>query len=123
MNKKDILLILITLLVSGVLIFINKLNYKKSNYAYVYYENKVIKEIDLSINDTYTVKGYNGSVVIEVKDNMIRVKEETSKYHICSKQGFVKDNTPIICMPNKIIIKMDKLIVVYLHSGIQCNIK
>ena len=43
MNKKDILLILITLLVSGVLIFINKLNYKKSNYAYVYYENKVIK--------------------------------------------------------------------------------
>ena len=102
MNKKDILLILITLLVSGVLIFINKLN-----YAYVYYENKVIKEIDLSINDTYTVKGYNGSVVIEVKDNMIRVKEETSKYHICSKQGFVKDNTPIICMPNKIIIKMD----------------
>lgn len=107
MNKKDILLILITLLVSGVLIFINKLNYTKSNYAYVYYENKVIKEIDLSINDTYTVKGYNGSVVIEVKDNMIRVKEETSKYHICSKQGFVKDNTPIICMPNKIIIKMD----------------
>ena len=38
---------------------------------------------------------------------MIRVKEETSKYHICSKQGFVKDNTPIICMPNKIIIKID----------------
>lgn len=107
MNKKDILLILIILLVSGVLILVNKLNYKKSNYAYVYYENKVIKEIDLSINSTYTVKGYNGSVVIEVKDNMIRVKEESSKYHICSKQGFVKDNTPIICMPNKIIIKMD----------------
>ena len=35
MNKKDILLILITLLVSGVLIFINKLNYKKGKLEYI----------------------------------------------------------------------------------------
>lgn len=78
-----------------------------SNYAYVYYENKVILEIDLRINREYTVKGYNGDVLIEVKDKKIRVEKETSPLHICSKQGYVDDNTPIICLPNKIIIKIE----------------
>lgn len=107
MNKHDIWLIVIILIISLLFIFIKRINYKDSNYAYVYYENKVIKKIDLNINDIYTVNGYNGSVVIEVKDKKIRVIEEESPLHICSKQGFISDNTPIICLPNKIVIKIE----------------
>lgn len=107
MNKSDKILILVVFILIIVLSIIKLLCFKTGNYANVYYENKVIKRIDLRIDSTYTVNGYNGEVVIEVKDNKIRVKEEKSPLHICSRQGFVSDSTPIICLPNKIIIKIE----------------
>lgn len=107
MNKYDKKLILIVLSFVLVLLSIKLLFKSDSNYAYVYYENKVILEIDLRINREYKVDGYNGEVLIEVKDKKIRVEKETSPLHICSKQGYVSDNTPIICLPNKIIIKIE----------------
>jgi hypothetical protein len=106
MNKHDIRLIIIVILLGISLMLFREITKKESNYAYVYYENKIIKEIDLRIDDTYNVTGYNGDIVIEVKDKKIRVKEENSPLHICSMQGWVSDNTPIVCLPNKVIIKM-----------------
>lgn len=105
MNKKDLLLIIVTLFICIImfLLFSNK----SSDYAYVYYENKVIKKIDLNIDNEYTVSGYNGDVVIEVLNNKIRVKEEKSNNNICSNMGFVSSSLePIICLPNKIVIKI-----------------
>lgn len=105
MNKKDLLLIAVILFacIIMLIIFFNK----SGNYAYVYYENNIIKKIDLNINDEYVVSGYNGDVVIEVLNNKIRVKEEVSNKHICSNLGFVSSPMePIICLPNKIVIKI-----------------
>lgn len=105
MNKKDLLLIIIVLFICIVmfLLFSNK----SGSYAYVYYENKVIKKINMNINGLYTVQGYNGDVVIEVLNNKIRVKEETSNKNICSNMGFVSSPLePIICLPNKIVVKI-----------------
>jgi len=105
MNKKDIILILIIILISFLLIM-NK-NKKQANIAYVYYDNDLILQIDLSKDNTYKVNGNNGEVVIEVKENKIRVNEENSPYHLCSKQGYIsKQGESIVCLPNKIIIKL-----------------
>lgn len=100
MNKSDFILIL--LLSTVIFIFYLFLNNQKP-YAYVYYENNLIKKIDLKKDDIYKVNGYNGEVIIEVKDNKLRVKKENSSLHLCSKQGFV-NNIPIVCLPNKIVI-------------------
>lgn len=101
MNKSDIKLILIILIFSFLLlVFANKDN---SSYAFVYFDNKEILKIDLSINKEYVVQGFNGDVLIEVKDNKLRVKEEDSPLHICSKQGFV-NRGQIVCLPNKVVI-------------------
>lgn len=106
MNKNDIKLIIV-ILIFIVLLFSLTLIRKKANIANVYYENELILEIDLSINNTYEVSGDNGKVVIEVLNNQIRVVEENSPYHLCSKQGFVsKSGESIICLPNKIIIEL-----------------
>lgn len=106
MNKNDIKLIIVILFFI-ILLFSLTLIRKKANIANVYYENKLILEIDLSINKTYEVSGDNGKVVIEVLNNQIRVVEENSPYQICSKQGFVsKSGESIICLPNKIIIEL-----------------
>ncbi len=107
MNKYDKRLIIILFLIIIILLSLKLIFKTNSNYAYVYYENKVILEIDLRINKEYIVKGYNGDVLIEVNDKKIRVEKETSPLHVCSKQGYVSDNTPIICLPNKIIIKIE----------------
>lgn len=106
MNKNDIKLVVIVLIVI-ILLFSLTLFRKKANIANVYYENELILEIDLSINKTYEVDGYNGKIKIEVLNNQIRVVEENSPYHLCSKQGFVsKSGESIICLPNKIIIEL-----------------
>lgn len=107
-NKHDLLLIIIIVLVSGIFILINKLNSKDGNIAKVYYDSKLIKTIDLSKNKEYTFKGYNGEVKIKVKDKKIKVIEEKSPKHLCSKQGYIsKSYETIVCLPNKIVIEID----------------
>ena len=107
-NKFDIILIIGIICISGIFILFNKLNSKKGTTALVYYENKLVKKIDLSIDKTYNVKGYNGNVLIVVKDNKIKVAKEKSLHHLCSKQGYIsKSNETIVCLPNKIVIEID----------------
>lgn len=106
MNKNDIKLIVIVLMVI-IILFSFSLFRKKANIANVYFENELLLEIDLSVDKTYEVDGENGKVVIEVLNNQIRVVEENSPYHLCSKQGFIsKSGESIVCLPNKIIIEL-----------------
>ena len=73
MNKNDLKLILILLLlISLSLIIINKTK-KEGTTAIVYYENKEILKIDMNLDKEYTVQGLLGDVIIEVKENKIRV--------------------------------------------------
>lgn len=109
MNKSDLKLIGI-LIIFFILIFIGfKIFEKKgSKQAIVYYEDKIVLRIDLDINSKYEVDGYNGKVKLEVKDGKIRVLEENSPIHLCSKQGYIsKSYETIVCLPNKITIKID----------------
>jgi hypothetical protein len=108
MNKSDIKLILILAVITlSCFILFNFSSDNKDKKALVYYENKLIKTIDLTSSNTYTVNGYNGKVVLETKQGSIRVREEKSPLHICSKQGWVSNtNEIIVCLPNKIVIKL-----------------
>lgn len=106
MNKKDKKLIIIILIIALIFIILKKLDKKTYEYAYVYRKNEVIEKIDLSIDNTYEVEGKLGVVKIEVIDGKIRVKEEVSNYHLCSKQGFINNNESIVCLPNEIVIKL-----------------
>ena len=59
-------------------------------------------------NFTYTVDGYNGDVVIEYKDNKVRVIEEISPRHICRIQGWSSSPLiPITCLPNNVVIVIE----------------
>lgn len=104
MNKSDLILILCVLIFSIILLVFK--NIDNNNYAYVYYDNKEVLKIDLSIDKDYKVEGFNGEVLIEVKDSKLRVSKENSPLHICSKQGFTNTGS-IVCLPNKIVINFD----------------
>lgn len=111
MNKQDFILIGIVLIFGGLLFVTSHLmNNASATKANVYYDNKIVLTLDLSLDETkkYKVKGYNGEVIIETKKNQVRVKKETSPLHLCSKQGWVSSSLEsIVCLPNKIIIKIE----------------
>lgn len=109
MNKNDKLLIVISLPILLIVLLVLKLTSIKSNkVANIYYENEIILKIDLSGEEKdYTVKGYNGDVKIKAGNGKIKVVEETSEKHLCSKQGYIKESyETIVCLPNKIVIKI-----------------
>ena len=105
--KNDIILFTIIITICLIMILIVNSASKESRYANVYYDGKIIKKIDLNINNTYNVKGYNGNVKIVVYNKKIKVAEENSPKHLCSKQGYInKSYESIICLPNKIVIEI-----------------
>ena len=108
MTKNDIKLIVVAFLVAiilTVLLYWHLGSGSTATEASIIYENEEILRVDLTINKIYEVEAANGKVVIEVKDNQIRVTEENSPLHICSIQGWSQSKgKPIICLPNKLMI-------------------
>ena len=78
MNKSDIKLVVILLVVSiiGVLCF--SFFSKKGESAYVYYGGNPVLTIDLSIDNDYVVAGELGDVFIVVRGGKIKVEDEAS---------------------------------------------
>ncbi len=110
MNKQDKLLILIVFSLFIIVFAMFKLTEKHDNLqALVYYENTLIKKIDLNTNEKeYIVKGYNGNIKLIAGNGKIKVSDEISPLHLCSKMGYIsKSYEQIVCLPNKIIIKID----------------
>lgn len=106
MNKYDVLLIIFLVLFSLSFFFIFK-DSDGTKEAIVYFSNKEILRVDLNKNAEYVVDGAAGEVVIEVIENKIRVKKETSPNNICSKMGFISASyETLVCLPNKIVIKI-----------------
>lgn len=107
MNRNDIILIGVVLVAATILGGVLFLNRQDGKVADVFYEDKLVLSVNLMIDREYTVDGELGEVILEVKDGKIRVKSENSPRHICSKEGYTSSQSkPIICLPNKIIIKV-----------------
>ena len=110
MNKQDIILITVILAIVGAIVLAFKITEKKNiSNALVYYEDKVVLTIDLTLEEQeYVVDGYNGLVTITAGNGKVKVEDEDSPLHLCSKQGYIsKSYESIVCLPNKIVIKLE----------------
>lgn len=110
MNKSDFNLILLVSIISILSILILKtLEPNGSKKALVYYQDKVILTIDLDAKEyaKYKVEGKNGDILIIRDNGKVRVCEENSPRHLCSKQGFIESvYEVIVCLPNEVVIKI-----------------
>lgn len=107
-QKKDGLLIGV-LLIFTILMVVRIFTYTpaESQFAIVYLNGEKIDVLDLSVDQHVTYNGKLGPVVVEVKDHRVAVIKETSPQNLCSLQGFVDSVlTPIICLPNELIIEI-----------------
>ncbi len=108
LTKADRILIVILMLVSFLSLFFLMQQTTQANKADVYVKEEKVLSIDLNQDGHYSVDGTNGKVEIEVKDHAIRVTQENSPHHLCSRQGFVLDsNVPIVCLPNETVIQIE----------------
>ena len=108
MTKADKRLIICIMILSFVLLIPIIKNAPQSESVVVTVQNKEVLRVNLNENQTYTVQGTQGDVVIEIKDGKVRVSQETSQYHLCSKQGYVSDsNVPIVCLPNETVVQIE----------------
>lgn len=112
MNKADKIFIGLVV-ISAILLYIplfiqDSQNKHKQKEVVVDYQNEEILRVDLNKDETYQVQASLGEVLIEVKDGAVRVEKETSPYHLCSIQGWVKDTgRPIICLPNELVVQIE----------------
>ena len=130
MKKSDMILIGVLLLMALISFFvfreITNDTAEVDGTAIVYYNNDKILEINLEDgtyvivdssriisvdleNKLYHVEGSNPyGVLIEYKNNKVRVIDEESPKHICQTQGWSNSPlSPITCLPNNIIIVIE----------------
>lgn len=106
MKRNDLILIGIVLVSSLTLLFFPK---KNGETAIVTHQGKEILTIDLRQKEEkdYEVTGTNGTVKIHIQDGKIKVNEENSPLHLCSKQGYIeKAGESIVCLPNEVVIEI-----------------
>lgn len=108
MTKADQILIGLIMVCSLVLLIFVLNNAPEPAVASVKVNNEEKLRLDLAQDGTYSVEGTLGAVNIEVQDGAVRVTQENSPHHYCSRQGFVSDsNTPIVCLPNHTVITIE----------------
>lgn len=112
LNKSDKILFLIITIVFIMSMYIIFKNKSDGNRALVLKNGEIILEIDLTLEEQeYIVNGENGPVRILAGNGKIKVIEEDSPYHICSKQGYISASyETIVCLPNKISIEISNKI-------------
>ena len=76
-----------------------------ASFAEVYSDNKLIRVVDLKIDQTLTVDTTDGYNIITVKDGKIAVTEASCPDHYCMNRGFCAGGAQIVCLPNRLVIK------------------
>ncbi|MDE6579993.1 MAG: NusG domain II-containing protein [Ruminiclostridium sp.] len=114
MNKKTQLKIIyiITALIflggiAGSLILMQR---PSSGIVEIVRDEQVLYRFDLNTAEdrTFTVEYNNSHNTVEIKNGEIRVSEADCKDNTCVKTGVLKSGTPIVCLPNHLVIRFAK---------------
>ena len=77
-----------------------------ATFAEITSQGKVIKTVDLRIDQEFTVTTTDGgSNVVTVKDGKIAVTEANCPDHYCMNRGFCNSGAQIVCLPNRLVIR------------------
>ena len=66
---------------------------------------KLVRIVDLAVDQTFTVHTEEGYNVVTVRDGKIAVTEASCPDHYCMARGFCSSGTQIVCLPNRLVIE------------------
>jgi len=72
--------------------------------AKIYIDGEVVEIVDLSVDRVIEIGDGN---VAEVKNGEIRMISADCPDKICVSHGKAKSNSPIICLPNRVVVSVD----------------
>ncbi len=110
-NKFDISLIFVIIIVNCFLIYYNSKNisYSENNEALIYSDNKLIGRYILKkdYENEFTVRTEKGYNTIVIKNNNIWIKDTDCPDKYCQQQGKISGSGQVIvCLPNRLLIKI-----------------
>ena len=74
--------------------------------AEIYSDGALVKTVSLSQDQEFTVNAPNGGVnTVTVRDGKIAVTQADCPDHYCMHRGFVNNGSPIVCLPNGLVIQ------------------
>ena len=77
-----------------------------AGYAQISSGGRVVKTVNLRMDQQFTVTGENGgSNTVTVRGGRIAVTEADCPDHYCMERGFCSGGTPIVCLPNRLVIQ------------------
>lgn len=75
-------------------------------YAEISSGGKIVRTVNLRIDQQFTVVGETGgSNTVTVRDGRIAVTAADCPDHYCMERGFCSSGTPIVCLPNRLVIQ------------------
>ena len=103
-TKYWIALLAVILLICAGISFLT-LGGETASRAQIVSNGKVIRTVDLAIDQEFTVETENGYNIVTVKDGKIAVTEASCPDHYCMARGFCNSGAQIVCLPNRLVIE------------------
>ena len=106
MNKKDICLILVFLLIAG-LIYLFTRNGEAGNQVRITLDGKEYGTYSLSENQEIPVQTEYGCNIVQIQDGMVFMKDADCPDKYCIHQGKTnRSNKSIVCLPHKLMVEV-----------------
>ncbi|MBC6695999.1 NusG domain II-containing protein [Terrisporobacter mayombei] len=108
MKRKDFILIGLVLIVIVVSFGVNFIiNNKDSDYIEIYVDNKLYKTYSIYDEDEFRINTKDGYNIVKIHDHGVEITEASCTDKVCVKSGFItKSSESIVCLPNKVNIKI-----------------
>ncbi len=104
--RKNDLIILAVALVLGVLLIIFMGGGKRGAYAEILRDNTVIKRVDLSKDNTFSLEEYP-QVFFKVENGAVAFVKSDCPDKICVHTGFIKNKgQSAVCLPNRLTLRI-----------------
>ena len=110
MKKKDVIIIALALLCALALYLVSQLTLGgKMSSVVVLLDGEEVLRRPLVVSDSYTISQEDGSVnVIRVENGAVFMQEANCRDGLCIRQGKMKNGAKtIVCLPHKVVVKMD----------------
>ena len=75
-----------------------------SSHAQIVSDGRVLHTVDLRFDREIQITTDIGSNTVTVKDGKIAVTQADCPDHYCMERGYCAGGTPIVCLPNKLVI-------------------
>ena len=108
MKKKDFILIFAVLLVIATTFGINYfINTKRGENIEIYVDNKLYKTYSIDDDEEIKIKSKEGYNIVKIHDHGVEITEASCPDKVCVNSGFItKPSESIVCLPNKVHIKI-----------------